>query len=121
MTMFGCRIRSSPGTDKKRIPNRLGRNASPDQIHSLVARVVVGSSSEHVQHFTSGAIVDFSAHPSLSDPGRQLLISPPGPVNLIVAACGGGVLEVVMQKSKGQRAQDRFRMLPADELQCPPA
>jgi hypothetical protein len=25
-----------------------------------------------------------------------------------------------MQKSKGQRAYDRLRMLPADELQCPP-
>src|SRR5437867_5818687 len=92
-----------------------------DQGYGFVACFLGGSLTKHRQHVASRAIIKFSAHPGRPHAGNEFLIPPPGPVGRLITQSRGAVLHIVIQAGVRQRAENRLGVLPADELEQPPA
>src|SRR5690606_20694382 len=70
------------------------------------------------EQLARGAVVDASVLPTTADLPHQRFIPSPRAIRFLVAV--GGVLIPAVRKGIGQRAEDRFGMLPTDGLQRAP-
>ena len=104
---------------EQRVVDGAGRHTAIEQLHDCVAGDVFIAVTQKIEQFLRGGGIGFAGEPVGADILHELRIAASGSVGREIVVSGIGAPAPVEQRV-GERAEDGFRVAPADGLECAP-